>query len=103
LAINSDGPTRWKTWSKEKKEKGGMHMFKFLSETQKQGKEDLRGLRCFECSGFGHIRANCENLKQGKGKAYNATLSDESEEKETPALDQFLAFVVSHEDEEDSY
>jgi hypothetical protein len=23
---------------------------------------------------------DCENLKQGKGKAYNATLSDESEE-----------------------
>jgi len=43
------------------------------------------------------------NLKQGKGKAYNATLSDESEEEETPAQDQFLAFVAPHEDEEDSY
>jgi hypothetical protein len=40
----------------------------------------------FEYSGFGHIRADCGNLKQGKGKAYNATLSDESEDKEeTPA------------------
>jgi hypothetical protein len=38
------------------------------------------------------------NLKQGKGKAYNATLSDESEEEETPAQDQFLAFVAQHED-----
>jgi hypothetical protein len=26
------------------------------------------------------IRADCGNLKQGKGKAYNVTLSDESEE-----------------------
>jgi hypothetical protein len=53
-------------------------------------KKDPRGLRCFECSSFMHIRANCGNLKQGKGKAYNATLSDESEEEEeeeTPAQD----------------
>jgi hypothetical protein len=43
------------------------------------------------------------NLKQGKGKAYNATLNDESEEEETSAQDQFLAFVATHEDEEDCY
>jgi len=42
----------------------------------------MRGPRCFECSGFGHIRADCGNLKKGKGKAYNVTLSDESEEEE---------------------
>jgi hypothetical protein len=52
---------------------------------------------------FGKFRLTCGNLKQGKGKAYNATLSDESEEEETPAQDQFLAFVAPHEDEEDSY
>jgi hypothetical protein len=39
----------------------------------------------------------------GKGKAYNATLNDESKEEETPAQDQFLAFVAPYEDEEDSY
>jgi hypothetical protein len=49
------------------------------SELEEVEKKDLRGPRCFECSGFGHIRADCGNLKQGKGKAYNATLSDESE------------------------
>jgi len=38
---------------------------------------------------------------RGKGKAYNVTLSDESEE-ETPAQDQFIAFVAPHEDQEDS-
>jgi hypothetical protein len=37
-----------------------------------------------ECSSYGHIRADCRNLKQAKGKAYNATLSDESEEEEAP-------------------
>jgi hypothetical protein len=31
------------------------------------------------------------------------TLSEESKEEETPAPDQFLAFVAPHEDDEDSY
>jgi len=43
-------------------------------------KKDPRGPRCFECSGFGHIRVDYGNLKQTKGEAYNATLNDESEE-----------------------
>jgi hypothetical protein len=68
------------------------------AEAEEDKKKDQRGLRCFECSGFGHIRVDCGNLKQGKGKAYNATLSDESEEKETPAQHQFLAFVAPHEE-----
>jgi len=59
--------------------------------------------KCFECSGFGHIRADCRNLKQGKWKAYNATLSDESEEEESPYQDKFLAFVAPNIEEEDSY
>jgi hypothetical protein len=49
-------------------------------EPKEAEKKDPRGLRCFECSGFGHIWADCGSLKQGKGKAYNVTLSDESEE-----------------------
>jgi hypothetical protein len=51
------------------------------SELEKFEKKDPRGPRSFEYSSFGHIRANCGNIKQGKGKAYNATLSIESEEK----------------------
>jgi len=50
------------------------------AEPEEAEKKDPRGSRCFECSGFGYIRADCGNLKQGKGKAYNATLGDESEE-----------------------
>jgi len=50
------------------------------SEHEEAGKKDPRGPRCFEGSGFGHIRADCGNLMHGKGKAYNATLSYESEE-----------------------
>jgi hypothetical protein len=45
---------------------------------------DFWGPRCFECSGFGHIKVDCRNLKQAKGKALNATLSDDSENEETP-------------------
>jgi len=50
-----------------------------------EAKKDPRGPRCFECSSFGYIRADYGNLKQGKGKDYNATLNDESVEEETPA------------------
>jgi hypothetical protein len=58
--------------------------------------------RCFECSGYGHIRADYGNLKKGKGKAYNVTLSDESE-KDAPKSKIFLAFVAPYIEEEDSY
>jgi hypothetical protein len=57
------------------------------SKLEEAEKKDPTGPKCFECSGFGHIRADCRNLKQGKGKAYNATLSDKSKEEETPAQD----------------
>jgi hypothetical protein len=39
-------------------------------------KNDL--YKCVKCSGFGHIQANCGNLKQAKRKALHATLSDDS-------------------------
>jgi hypothetical protein len=49
-----------------------------------------------------HIRADCGNLKKGKGKAYNVTLSDEYED-DAPESDKFLAFVAPYIEEEDSY
>jgi hypothetical protein len=73
------------------------------AEPEEVEKKDPRGPRCYECSGFGHIRADCGNLKQGKGKAYNTTLSDESEEEEAREKEKFLAFVAPHVEEEDSY
>jgi hypothetical protein len=72
------------------------------AEPEEEEKRDPRGPRCFECSGFGHIRADCGNLKKGKGKAYNVTLSDESEE-DAPESDKFLAFVAPYIEKEDSY
>jgi hypothetical protein len=73
-----------------------------LRETPNEAEleEDPRGQRCCECSGFGHIKAECTNLKQAKGKAYIATLSDESE-KEEESLENFLACVAPHEDQDD--
>jgi len=73
------------------------------AELEEEEKKDPRGPRCFECSGFGHIRADCGNLKKGKGKAYNVTLSDESEEEEAPESKKFLAFVAPLVEKEDSY
>jgi hypothetical protein len=72
------------------------------AELEEEEKKDPRGPRCFECSGFGHIRADCGNLKKGKGKAYNVTLSDESEE-EVPESEKSLAFIAPLVEEEDSY
>jgi hypothetical protein len=46
------------------------------------------------------MRTECANLKQTKGKAYNATLSDESM-KEEKSPENFLAFVAPHEDQDD--
>jgi hypothetical protein len=43
-----------------------------------------------------------EILEKGRGKAYNVTLSDESEE-EAPESKKFLAFVAPQVEEEDSY
>jgi len=73
------------------------------SKPEEVEKKDPRGPRCFECSGFWHIRADCGNLKKGKGKAHNVTLSDESEKKEAPEQEKFLAFVAPLVEDEDSY
>jgi hypothetical protein len=73
------------------------------AEPEEAEKKDPRGLKCFEYSGFGYIRADSGNLKKGKGKAYNVTLSDKSEEEEASELEKFLAFVAPHVEEEDSY
>jgi hypothetical protein len=38
------------------------------AEPEEVEKKDPSVPRCFECSGFGHIRADCGNLKKGKGR-----------------------------------
>jgi hypothetical protein len=68
------------------------------AKPEEEENEDLRGHRCCECSGFGHKRTECANLKQAKGKAYIVTLSDESEKGEKYP-ENFLACVAPHEDQ----
>jgi hypothetical protein len=66
------------------------------AEPKEDEKKVPRGPRCCECSDFGHMMEDCRNLRQSKGKAYNATHS-KSEEKETSDKDQeYLAFVEPH-------
>jgi len=51
----------------------------FMGAVQDEAdKKDPRGPRCYECLGYGHIRADCGNFKQTQGKALNATLSNDS-------------------------
>jgi hypothetical protein len=58
-------------------------------------KKDPCGPR--KCSSYGHIRVDCGNLKQSKGKAFNATLSDDSNCDETPGKDSnYLAIATSY-------
>jgi hypothetical protein len=69
-------------------------------------KNDHHGPRCYECSGYGHIRFNCSNLKNSKGKALNVTLSDDSDYDkidETPGKDSnYLAFTASYDSSHES-
>jgi hypothetical protein len=74
-----------------------------IAEPEQAEKKDPRGPRCYECLGFRHIKTECENLMKIKGKAFNATLSDEfDKEEETPEEEKFLAFVAPYEENEDS-
>jgi len=38
------------------------------AEPEEAEKKDPRGPRCYECSRFGHIRADCGNLKPVRGR-----------------------------------
>jgi hypothetical protein len=101
LAKNSE----WFTKNNKFKKKFSNRLKKapHTADLEETEKKDPRGPQCFECSGFGHIKTECANLKKLKGEAFNATLSDESEkEEETPEEEKFLAFVAPYEENEDS-
>jgi hypothetical protein len=49
------------------------------TNTEEAEKKDPRGPQCFKCLGFRHIKTKCTNLKKQRRKAFNTTLSDESE------------------------
>jgi hypothetical protein len=72
------------------------------SPSEAEPGEDPRGQRFCECSGFGHMKTECANLKHAKGKAYIATLSNESE-KEEESPEKCLTRVAPHENQVDLY
>jgi hypothetical protein len=55
--------------------------------------------------GIGHIRANCGNLRKSKGKAFNVTQSDESEDDDSEEDEEvnvnYLAFTAFYSNEYD--
>jgi hypothetical protein len=64
------------------------------------------GRKCHECGGIGHIWANCGNLRNSKGKAFNVTQSDESEDVDSEEDEEvnvnYLAFTASYTNEYDN-
>jgi hypothetical protein len=59
---------------------------------EREEPKDPKGLQCHECSGFGHIRIHCGNLRMNNGCALQVTLSDDEE---THEEGNFLAFVTN--------
>jgi hypothetical protein len=75
-----------------------------LEESYKDRNErDPRGPKCYECSGYGHLRKDCANLMSSKPndkKAFNITMSDTDEDipDDSP---NYVAFGISY-DSDDS-
>jgi hypothetical protein len=60
-------------------------------------------VKCYECGGIGHIRANCGNLIKSKRKAFNVTQSDESDQEEKAEnVANYVAFGVSYDSHDDA-
>jgi hypothetical protein len=60
-----------------KNPKVGIIKGEFPGETQsnrEKPKKDVnsRGIQCFECSGYGHIKIECPNFLNANGRAFNA-------------------------------
>ena len=49
---------------------------------------DFKGIRCYECEGYGHIRAECPNFKKKEQKSLQSTWSDDEES-------DVIAFIAS--------
>jgi hypothetical protein len=62
-----------------------------------------REVKCYECGGVGHIRADCGNLIKSKGRAFNVTQSDESDQEEKAEnVANYVAFGVSYDSQDDA-
>jgi hypothetical protein len=60
-------------------------------------------VKCYECGGVGHIRFDCGNLINSKGRAFNVTQSDESDQEEKAEnVANYVAFGVSYDSKDDA-
>jgi hypothetical protein len=60
-------------------------------------------VKCYACGGVGHIRADCGNLIKSKGKAFDVTQSDESDQEEKAEnVANYVAFGVSYDSQDDA-
>ncbi|XP_031261281.1 uncharacterized protein LOC116119476 [Pistacia vera] len=74
----------------------------FLKKNLRDYEKKSKGIKCFECEGYGHIQSECANTLKKKDKAMAATLS-EREDSENGGDDSnedenYLAFAVNQED-----
>ncbi|MCI24216.1 gag-protease polyprotein, partial [Trifolium medium] len=67
---------RWRTNIPDK-----MSNIKSQSKIKDEDSSDqYKGIRCFECEGFGHIRPECPNYLKKQKKGMTSTLSDSEED-----------------------
>jgi hypothetical protein len=72
------------------------------SRESKNSVNPSREVKCYECGGVGHIRADCGNLIKSKGRAFNVTQSDESDQEEKDEnVANYVAFGVSYDSQDD--
>jgi hypothetical protein len=72
------------------------------SRESKNSVNPSREVKCYECGGVGHIRADCGNLIKSKGMAFNVTQSDESDQEEKDEnVANYVAFGVSYDSQDD--
>ena len=82
-----------KPFSREKfsSSKGDRKEFK-----RKDGKDSQspQGIVCYECNGHEHLKKECPNYLQGKGKVYATTLSDFDSEESCDGEGNYSAFMT---------
>ncbi|KAL1218238.1 hypothetical protein V5N11_000865 [Cardamine amara subsp. amara] len=62
-----------------KKEKSLSNSCSRFSKNENHSK-DKRGIKCFECQGYGHLKADCANLHKHKDKSFKTIPSDSETE-----------------------
>jgi hypothetical protein len=75
----------------------------FRSRESKNSVNSSHEVKCYECGGVGHIHADCGNLINLKGNAFNVTQSDESDkEEQAENVANYVAFKTSYDSEHEA-